>query len=95
MKLRFFLATILSLPCLALVGCGNSSTPKAEVSTEPLSDADIALLGFGNQNVGRQIVVVVQEHMRLHAQFLTFRRHRPQRLFIPRHQNQIMPSLRK
>jgi hypothetical protein len=44
MKLRLFLATILSLPCLALVGCGNSSssTTTTEASSEPLSASDVA-----------------------------------------------------
>lgn len=45
MKLRlFFLTTILSLPCLTLVGCGASSSTAttAEVSNEPLSATDIA-----------------------------------------------------
>ncbi|WP_074310724.1 hypothetical protein [Singulisphaera sp. GP187] len=45
MRLRFFLATLLSLPCLALVGCGGSpSSPNAtvEASTAPLSAADVA-----------------------------------------------------
>src|ERR1022692_1327330 len=34
-----------------------------------LGHADIACLGFGDQNVGRQVVVVIQQHMRLHASF--------------------------
>lgn len=38
---RFFLAILLSLPCLALTGCGNSAS-KTEVNTEPLSEAEIA-----------------------------------------------------
>lgn len=37
---RIFLAILLTLPCLALTGCGSSA--KTEVSTETLSEADIA-----------------------------------------------------
>ena len=46
MRFRLFLAAILSLPCLALVGCGNSasSTPTttAQAGNEPLSASDAA-----------------------------------------------------
>src|ERR1039457_1535022 len=39
----------------------------AGVEMQGLGHADIACLGFGDQNVGRQVVVVIQQHMRLHA----------------------------
>lgn len=42
MRVRFFLASLLSLPCLALVGCGNSSTTdaaKAQLSAEDIATA--------------------------------------------------------
>ncbi|SIO39937.1 hypothetical protein SAMN05444166_4379 [Singulisphaera sp. GP187] len=43
MRVRFFLASLLFLPCLALVGCGGSSSTDAdEASKAPLSAADIA-----------------------------------------------------
>ncbi|AGA29343.1 hypothetical protein [Singulisphaera acidiphila] len=41
MRVRFFLASLLSLPCLALVGCGNSSSTDAAANA-PLSAEDIA-----------------------------------------------------
>ena len=37
------------------------------VEIQGLSHADIALLGYGDENVGREIVVVVQQHMGFHA----------------------------
>ena len=39
------------------------------IEIQRLRHADIALLGFSDQDVGRQVVVVVQEHMRFHAPF--------------------------
>lgn len=42
MRTRLFLASLLSLPCLALVGCGSSNTEANKADQAPLSAEDIA-----------------------------------------------------